>query len=90
MSAILGLSLQLGAAPQVIVLLMGYTLGIGIPFLAMAFALDGSARLTRPFLRHGRTIELIGGGLVVLIGIAIVFDWLNVLAQMFVSLWPRV
>ena len=90
LSAILGLSLQLGAAPQVIVLLMGYTLGIGIPFLAMAIALDGSARLTRPFLRHGRTIELIGGGLVVLIGVAIVFDWLNVLAQMFVSLWPRV
>ena len=90
LGAILGLSLQLGAAPQVIALLMGYSLGIGLPFIALALAMDGSARLTRPFLRHGRTIELIGGGLVVLMGVLIVFDLLRVLAQAFVALWPRV
>jgi cytochrome c-type biogenesis protein len=90
LGAILGLSLQLGAAPQVILLLIGYSLGIGLPFLLLAVAMDGSARLTRPFLRHGRTIELIGGGLVVLIGVLIVFDLLRVVAQAFVSLWPQV
>ncbi len=90
LSAILGLSLQLGAAPQVILLLVGYSVGIGLPFIALALAMDGSARLTRPFLRHGRTIELIGGGLVVLIGVLIVFDQLRVLAQAFVALWPQV
>lgn len=90
LGAILGLSLQLGAAPQVILLLLGYSLGIGLPFIALALAMDGSARLTRPFLRHGRTIELVGGGLVVLIGVLIVFDLLRVLAQAFVALWPQV
>lgn len=90
LGAILGLSLQLGAAPQVVVLLLGYSLGIGIPFLVLAVALDGSARITRPFLRHGRTIELIGGGLVVLIGLAIVFDLLTVFSQAFRSFWPQV
>jgi cytochrome c-type biogenesis protein len=90
LGAILGLSLSLGAAPQVVLLLLGYSLGIGIPFLALALALDGSARITRPFLRHGRTIELIGGGLVVLIGLAIVFDLLNVFSQAFRSFWPQV
>ena len=90
LGAILGLSLQLGAAPQVILLLLGYSAGIGLPFIALALAMDGSARLTRPFLRHGRAIELIGGGLVVLIGLLIVFDLLRVLAQAFVLLWPRV
>jgi cytochrome c-type biogenesis protein len=90
LGAILGLSLQLGAAPQVILLLLGYSLGIGIPFLILALAMDGSAPLTRPFLRHGRTIELVGGGLVVLIGVAIVFDWLTLLARAFASLWPQV
>lgn len=90
LGAILGLSLQLGAAPQVILLLLGYSLGIGIPFLILAFAMDGSARLTRPFLRHGRKIELIGGGLVVLVGLAIVFDWLSIFARYFSFLWPRV
>lgn len=90
LGAILGLSLQLGAAPQVILLLLGYSLGIGIPFVALALAMDGSARLTRPFLRHGRTIELVGGGLVVLIGVFITFDLLRVLARQFASFWPQV
>lgn len=90
LGAILGLSLELGAAPQVVALLFAYTIGIGLPFLVLALALDGSARLTRPFRRHARTIELIGGGLVVLIGVAIIFDWLSVLARTFSFLWPRV
>jgi cytochrome c-type biogenesis protein len=90
LGAILGLSLQLGAAPEVVALLIGYTVGIGLPFVALSLALDGSARLTRPLLRHGRAIELLGGGLVVLIGLAIMFDWLNLLAQAFSFLWPRV
>ncbi len=90
LGAILGLSLSAGAAPQVIALLAGYSLGIGIPFIALALAMDGSARLTRPFLRHGRTIESIGGGLVVLIGLAVVFDLLSVFAKAFQSLWPQV
>ncbi len=90
LGAILGLSVQLGAAPEVVLLLVGYSLGIGIPFIVLALAMDGSARLTKPFLRHGRTIELIGGGLVVLIGLAIVFDLLSVFARWFSFLWPQV
>jgi cytochrome c-type biogenesis protein len=90
LGAILSLSLNAGPAPQVIALLVGYSLGIGVPFLALALAMDGSARLTRPFLKHGRTIELIGGALVVLIGLAIVFDFLSLFARAFQSLWPQV
>src|SRR5215210_772171 len=83
LGAILGLSLQAGAAPEVVALLVGYSLGIGVPFVALAVALDGASRFTRPLLRHGRTIELIGGALVVLIGLAIVFDALTWFAQAF-------
>ncbi len=90
LGAILGLSLNAGAAPNVVLLLAAYSLGIGIPFIVLALALDGSARLVRPLLKHGRTIELIGGGLVVLIGLAIVFDLLGIFATSFQSLWPRV
>lgn len=90
LGAILTLSLTAGAAPNVVLLLVGYSLGIGIPFIALGLAMDGSARLTRPFLRHGRAIELIGGGLVVAIGLAIVFDLLRVFAQGFRALWPSV
>jgi cytochrome c-type biogenesis protein len=90
LGAILGLSMSVGAAPEVILLLAGYSLGIGVPFIGLALALDGSARLTRPFLRHGRAIELIGGALVVAIGLAIMFDWLALIAQRLVFLWPQV
>ena len=90
LGAILGLSLTAGAAPEVIALLVAYSLGIGVPFLVLALAMDSSARFTRPFLKHGRTIELIGGGLVVLIGLAIVFDVLGLIAKTFQFLWPQV
>jgi len=90
LGAILGLSLTAGAAPQVVVLLTAYSLGLGIPFVAMALAMDGGRRWMAPFLRHGRTIELVGGGLVVLIGLAIFFDWLGWFAARFQFLWPQV
>ncbi|HVM30461.1 MAG TPA: cytochrome c biogenesis CcdA family protein [Candidatus Limnocylindrales bacterium] len=90
LGAILTLSLGLGAAPEVILLLTAYTAGLGIPFILLALALDGTARLTRPLLRHGRTIELVGGAFVVLIGLAIMFDWLSLLARTFAFLIPQV
>jgi cytochrome c-type biogenesis protein len=90
LGAILTLSLGLGAVPEVVLLLIAYTIGIGLPFLVLALALDGSARLTRPLLRHGRVIELIGGAFVVLIGLAIMFDWLSLLARTFAFLIPQV
>ena len=73
LGAILTLS-ALSVSPAVVVLLIAYSLGLGIPFVALALAMDGSARLAQPFLRHGHAIELIGGGLVVVIGLAILFD----------------
>jgi cytochrome c-type biogenesis protein len=90
LGAILTLSLGLGAAPEVVLLLLAYTVGLGLPFVALALALDGSARLTRPLLRHGRLIEVIGGAFVVLIGLAIMFDWLSLLARTFAFLIPQV
>jgi cytochrome c-type biogenesis protein len=89
LGAILSLSL-VSASPQVLLLLVGYSVGLGLPFVLLALAVDGAARFTRPFLRYGRVIEIIGGALVVLIGLAIIFDWLGFLAQKFAFLWPNV
>jgi cytochrome c-type biogenesis protein len=90
LGAILGLSLHIGAAPEVILLLLAYSLGIGIPFLVLAFGVERLRPLTRWLARHGRTIELIGGALVVIIGLAILFDWLAIFARAFNFLWPQV
>ena len=51
---------------------------------------DRGPTITRPLLRHGRTIELVGGALVVMIGVAITFDWLAVLYRAFSGLVPQV
>ena len=89
LGAILTLS-AISVSPQVVVLLVAYSLGLGVPFILLALAIDNAARFTRPILKYGRQIELIGGALVVIIGLAILFDWLAIFARAFSFLWPQV
>jgi cytochrome c-type biogenesis protein len=69
------------SALQGVVLLVAYTLGLGIPFLAIAAAYDRAPALLAPLLRRGRLVSVIGGLLVVAIGVAMLFDWLALLPQ---------
>jgi cytochrome c-type biogenesis protein len=62
-------------------LLLGYTLGLGIPFLAIAAVYDRSPALLRPLVRHGRAVSFVGGLLVVAIGVAMVMNWLALLPR---------
>ena len=64
-------------------LLVGYTLGLGIPFLLIAVFYDRAPALTRPLVRHGRMVSLIGGLLVAAIGVAMIFDMLVLLPRYF-------
>jgi cytochrome c-type biogenesis protein len=55
-----------------VTLVIAYCLGLGIPFVALAF---GSARAMRGLgwlRRHTRTIQLFGGALLILVGLALV------------------
>ena len=63
------------------ILLGGYTLGLGIPFLAIAAVYDRAPALLRPLVRHGRAVSFVGGMLVVAIGVAMLMDWLALLAR---------
>jgi cytochrome c-type biogenesis protein len=63
------------------VLLIAYTLGLGLPFLAIALVYDRAPGLLRPLVRHGQAVSVIGGLLVIGIGVAMVFDWLALLPQ---------
>ena len=89
LGAILGLS-AIGPSVQVVALFVAYSFGLAVPFLLMAVALDRSRAWTRPLLRHGRAVELAGGLLVAGIGVALLFDWLSVLARTFSFLTPSV
>ncbi|HEX6869005.1 MAG TPA: cytochrome c biogenesis protein CcdA [Candidatus Limnocylindrales bacterium] len=84
---ILGGILTLAATSTTIlqggILLVAYTIGLGLPFLVLAAVFDRAPRVMAPLVRHGRAVSLVGGLLVVLIGVAMVFDWLVLLPQYF-------
>jgi cytochrome c-type biogenesis protein len=51
------------------VLSLGYCFGLGLPFIATGLFFDRSARLRQFLARNGRTISIIGGAFLILIGI---------------------
>jgi cytochrome c-type biogenesis protein len=71
-------------------LLAGYTVGLGIPFLAVGALYDRAPGLLRPLVRHGRLVSLVGGLLVAAIGVAMVLDLLSLLPIYFNFPFTRV
>lgn len=56
---------------QGILLLGTYSLGLGLPFLAMAVALNANRRILDRIKRHTRTVELVSGALLIILGIMV-------------------
>ena len=83
LGGILGLASQSGTVAQGAILLLAYTLGLGIPFLLIAVLYDRAPAILRPLVRHGRAVSIIGGLLVVAIGVAMIMDWLVLLPRWF-------
>jgi cytochrome c-type biogenesis protein len=83
LSGILTLAITSGTVAQGALLLIAYCVGLGLPFIAIALAYDRAPALLRPLVRHGRAVSLVGGLLVVLIGVAMVFDWLSLMPRYF-------
>jgi cytochrome c-type biogenesis protein len=83
LGGILMMSITSSTVLQGTLLLVAYTIGLGLPFLLIALVYDRAPRLMAPLVRHGRMVSLIGGLLVVLIGVAMVFDWLALFPRYF-------
>jgi cytochrome c-type biogenesis protein len=83
LGGILTLAATSGTILQGTLLLVAYTIGLGLPFLLIAAVYDRAPRLLSPLVRHGRAVSLVGGLLVALIGVAMVFDWLSLLPRYF-------
>jgi cytochrome c-type biogenesis protein len=83
LGGILTLAATSGSALQGGILLVAYTAGLGLPFLAIAAVYDRAPRLLRPLQRHGAAVSAVGGILVALIGVAMLFDLLALLPQYF-------
>ena len=83
LGGILTMAATSGTVAQGAILLIAYTLGLGLPFIAIAAVYDRAPSVTAPLVRHGRVVSLIGGLLVAAIGVAMVFDWLSLLPRYF-------
>jgi cytochrome c-type biogenesis protein len=83
LGGILTLAATSGTVAQGGLLLVAYTIGLGLPFVLIAAVYDRAPGLLRPLVRHGRAVSLIGGLLVVAIGAAMVLDLLKFLPRYF-------
>lgn len=83
LGAILTLAASSATAAVGGLLLVGFSLGLGLPFLALGALYDRAPVLIRPLVRRGRLVSVLGGLLVAGIGLAMIFDWLVLLPRWF-------
>lgn len=86
LGGILTLAATSGTTAQGAILLVAYTTGLGLPFIALALVYDRAPGILRPLVRHGRAVSAVGGLLVVAIGLAMAFDLLALLPRYFTFL----
>jgi cytochrome c-type biogenesis protein len=59
-------------------LLLAYSLGLGVPFLLLAWGYAGAGRVFGWFRRHARGVEIAGGSILVLMGVLMIAGlWLR-------------
>lgn len=80
--AVLTMAANGGSLGQAGALLTAYSLGLGVPFLLTAVALNQMKGILRRLQRHMKTIELVSGVLLVLIGLLVISGQLATLSQL--------
>jgi cytochrome c-type biogenesis protein len=83
--AVLTLAANGGEVGQAGILLTAYSLGLGIPFLITAFMLDSAQGVLRRLQRQMRTIEMVSGAFLILVGVFVASGQLQSLSQQFAS-----
>jgi cytochrome c-type biogenesis protein len=86
LGAVLGLASQQGTAWRGAGLAVAYSVGLGLPFLAAAFAYRRALGAFAWARRHGLAIMRVGGGMLVALGVLIVTGWWDELS-IHLSVW---
>jgi cytochrome c-type biogenesis protein len=81
LGAILTLGFSSNTAGQAMILSFGYSLGLGIPFLLLALALDRALPLVKKMRRHLRTFQIVTGILIITIGIMMLTAQMTAIAR---------
>jgi cytochrome c-type biogenesis protein len=83
LGAIFTMGISSGSAPAVFVLLIAYSAGLAVPFLAAAIALPRLRPLLDWLRRHHRAVQVVAGAFIVVIGVMIFLNTFARLAGLF-------
>ncbi len=88
LAAILGLAGTSGDVTRGAMLLLAYSLGLGVPFLAVALLFERTAPLLRWLNKHALVINRVAGVMLVLVGLLIFTGRLGALATWLTKVVP--
>ncbi len=83
LGAIFTMGVSSGSAPAVFVLLIAYSAGLAVPFLAAALALPRLQPLIEWLRRHHRWVQVVAGAFIIVIGVMIFLNTFARLANLF-------
>jgi cytochrome c-type biogenesis protein len=91
LSAVLSSAVSAGTTGQGLVLMIAYCLGLGLPFIALAFALEKARPIVRLINSHRRAIDLASAAVLLVMGLLLLTNKLTILAagiSQLVPSWP--
>ena len=88
LGAILSLAASEGSVARGTVLLGVYAIGLGVPFLLAAIFISGAMNMMNRIKRHMVLIERIMGGLLILVGLALVFGLMSSMSFWLLETFP--
>ena len=88
LGAVLSSAVTTGTTSQGLVLMVAYCLGLGLPFVALAFALERARPLIRVINRHRRAIDLASAAVLVVMGLLLLTNKLTILSAGITQLVP--
>lgn len=72
LGAVLGLATRAGETDRAVVLALAYSLGLGVPFVVFGLFFRRLIGVFKAIRRNSRWVTRIGGGLLILVGVALV------------------
>lgn len=91
LSAVLSSAVTVGTTAQGLSLMIAYCLGLGLPFIALAFALEGTRPLVAFVNSHRRAIDLASAGVLLVMGVLLLTNkltWLSAGLTQLIPNWP--
>jgi len=88
LGAVLSSAVVVGTTAQGLSLMIAYCLGLGLPFIALAFALESARPLVRFVNDHRRAIDLASAGVLVVMGVLLLLNKLTLLSAGLTQLIP--